>query len=69
MHPQEPLTIALESSPIEGWDDESTTSAPRALAVQLHLTGASFRETAAALEVFGVYRSHQAAFQWGFVGW
>ena len=32
--------------------------------MRLHSTGISLRETAAALESFGVYRSHQAVFQW-----
>jgi putative transposase len=36
----------------------------RALAVRLHSTGLSLRETAAALECLGVVRSHQAIFQW-----
>ncbi len=64
MQPQEPLTVALEPSPLECWDDESTASALRALAVRLHSMGLSLRETATALETFGVYRSHQAVFQW-----
>jgi putative transposase len=64
MHPQEPLTVSLEPSPLECWDDESTASALRALAVRLHSTGISLRETAGALETFGVTRSHQAVFQW-----
>ncbi|MFC7010031.1 IS6 family transposase [Halalkalicoccus salilacus] len=64
MHTQEPLTISLESSPLECWGDESTASALRALAVRLHLTGISLRETAAVLEQFGVTRSYQAVFQW-----
>ena len=64
MHTQEPLTVSLESSPLECWGDESTASALRALAVRLHSTGISLRETAAVLEQFGVTRSHQAVFQW-----
>ena len=64
MRYQEPLTVALEPSPLECWDDESTASALRALAVRLHSTGISLRETAATLEQFGVTRSHQAVFQW-----
>jgi putative transposase len=34
------------------------------VAVRLHGTGISLRETAAALESIGVFRSHQAVFQW-----
>jgi putative transposase len=64
MQAQEPLTVSLESSPLECWDEESTASALRALAVRLHSTGLSLRETAAVLETFGVTRSHQAVFQW-----
>ena len=61
---QELLTENVETPSIECWDDESTASALRALAVRLHSTGISLRETAAALESIGVYRSHQAVFQW-----
>jgi transposase-like protein len=32
--------------------------------VRLHSTGISIRETAAALEQFGMTRSHQAVWQW-----
>ncbi len=64
MHAQEPFIVALEPNPLECWDDESTASALRALAVRLHSAGLSLRETAAALEQFGVYRSHQAVWQW-----
>ena len=32
--------------------------------MRLHSTGISLREAAAVLEAFGVYRSHQAVFQW-----
>jgi putative transposase len=64
MRVQEPLTVSLEPSPLECWDDESTASALRALAVRLHSTGLSLRETATALEAFGITRSHQAVFQW-----
>ena len=64
MHAQEPFTVVLEPSPLECWEDESIASALRALAVRLHSTGISLRETAAALEQFGVTRSHQAVFQW-----
>lgn len=64
MQPQEPLTITLAPAPLECWDDESTASALRALAVRLHSTGISLRETATALEQFGVTRFHQAVFQW-----
>jgi putative transposase len=58
MAAQEPFTVTLEPSPLECWDDESTASALRALAVRLHSTGISLRETAAALEQLGVTRSH-----------
>ena len=61
---QELLTENVETPSIECWDDESTASALRALAVRLHSTGISLRETAAALESIGVCRSHQAVFQW-----
>ena len=61
---QELLTENIETPSIEYWDDESTASALRALAVRLHSTGISLRETTAALESFGVSRSHQAVFQW-----
>ena len=61
---QELLTENTETPSNEYWDGESTASALRALAVRLHSTGISLRETAAALESFGVYHSHQAVFQW-----
>ena len=64
MNLQELLTETVETPSIEYWDDESTASALRALAVRLHSTGISLRETAAALETFDVFRSHQAVFQW-----
>jgi putative transposase len=64
MHTQEPLTVTLEPDPLDCWAEESTASALRALAVRLHASGLSLRETAAALETFGVTRSHQAVFQW-----
>jgi putative transposase len=64
MDVQEPLIVTLEADPLHCWGDESTASALRALAVLLHSTGISLRETAAALEMFGVTRSHQAVFQW-----
>lgn len=64
MQIHEPLTVFSASSPLECWEEESTVSALRALAVRLHSTGFSLRETAAALEQFGVIRSHQAVFQW-----
>ncbi|HET7325154.1 MAG TPA: IS6 family transposase [Halococcus sp.] len=64
MNLQELLTETVETPSIECWDDESTASALRALAVRLHSTGVSLRETAAALESIGVKRSHQAIFQW-----
>ncbi len=60
---QELFTVPLEPTPFERWDDESTASALRALAVRVHSTGISLRETAAALEQFGVNRSHQAVWQ------
>ena len=60
MAAQELFTVSLEPDPLECWDDESTASALRALAVRLHSTGISLRETAAALEQFSVTRSHQA---------
>jgi len=64
MAAQELFTVFLEPNPLECWDDESTASALRALAVRLHSTGISLRETAAALEQFGMTRSHQAVWQW-----
>ena len=64
MAAQEPFTVSLEPNPLECWDDEGTASTLRALAVRLHSTGISLRETAAALEQFGVTRSHQAVWQW-----
>ncbi|WP_306061231.1 IS6 family transposase [Natronococcus wangiae] len=64
MQAQEPLTVTLEPDSLECWAEESTASAPRALAVRFHASGLSLRETAAALETFGVTRSHQAVFQW-----
>ena len=51
---QELLTENIETPSIECWDDESTASALRALAVRLHSTGISLRETTAALESIGV---------------
>ena len=60
---QEPFIVSLKPNPLEWWDDENTVSALRALAVWLHSTGISLRETAAALEQFGVTRSHQAVWQ------
>ncbi len=64
MHTQEPLTVTLEPDPLQCWAEESTASALRALAVRIHSSGLSLRETAAALETFGITRSHQAVFQW-----
>jgi putative transposase len=64
MNLQELLTENVEIPSLECWDDESTASALRALAVRLHATGISLRETAAVLESIGVSRSHQAVFQW-----
>ena len=61
---QELLTERVETPSIECWDEKSTASALRALAVRLHSTGVSLRETAAALESIGINRSHQAVFQW-----
>ena len=63
MAAQEPFTVSLEPNPLECWDDENTASTLRALAVRLHSTGISLRETATALEQFGVTRSHQAVWQ------
>lgn len=64
MTPQELLTETIETPSIECWNDEGTASALRALAVRLHSTGISLRETAAALESIGIKRSHQAVYQW-----
>ncbi len=50
---QEPFTVTLEADPLHCWDDESTASALRTLAVRLQSTGISLRKTAAALEEFG----------------
>jgi putative transposase len=61
---QDPCTVSLESNSLECWDDESTASALRTLAVRLHSTGISLRETPAALDQFGITRSQQAVFQW-----
>jgi len=58
------LTETVETPSIECRDDESTVSTLRALAVRLHSAGVSLRETAAALESFGISRSYQAVFQW-----
>ena len=63
MAAQELFTVSLEPNPLECWADESTVSALRALAVRLHSTGNSLRETADVLETFGVTRSHQAVWQ------
>ena len=60
---QELLTENIETPSIEYWNNKSTASVLRALAVRLHSTGISLRETTAALESFGVSRSHQAVFQ------
>jgi putative transposase len=54
MQAQESLTVSLEPSPLECWDEEGTASALKALAMRLHSTRLSLRETAAALEQFGV---------------
>lgn len=64
MQTQEPLTVSLEPSPRECWNEESTASTLRALAVRHHSTGISLRETAGVLEQFGIICSHQAVFQW-----
>ena len=61
---QKLLSEIIEPASIECWDDESTASALRALAVRFHATGLSLRETAAVLECFGVSRSYQAIWQW-----
>lgn len=64
MHLQEPFTAAFEASPLEYWNDESTANVLRAQALQLHSTGLSLRDTAAALEQAGATRSHQAVGRW-----
>ena len=64
MAAQEPFAVTLEPNLLEFWDDESTASALRALAMRLHSTDISLRETAAALEQFGVTRLRQAVWQW-----
>lgn len=43
------LTVSLAFSLLECWDEESTASTLRALAVRLQSTGLSLRETAAIL--------------------
>ena len=48
MAAQEPFTVTLEANPLECWDDESTASALRALAVfssAQHSSGFASRET------------------------
>ena len=62
MNLHELLTETIETPGIECWAEESTASALRALAVRLHVSGLSLRETAAALENIGLRRFHQAIF-------
>ena len=64
MQLQKLLTESLTVDSIDCWENERTASALRALAVRLHSTGLSLRETAAVLECVGIYRSHQAIWQW-----
>ena len=61
---QKLLTELLTVDSIDCWENERTASALRALAVRLHSTGLSLRETAIVLECFGVSRSHQAIWYW-----
>lgn len=54
----------LDTATLECWQRERTPTPDRALAVRLHAAGLSLRETAAALELFGVSRSHGAIWSW-----
>jgi len=58
------LRESLDTANLECWERERTATPVRALAVRLHATGCSLRETQAILRLFGVQRSHQAIFQW-----
>ena len=64
MQLQKLLTESLTVGSITCWENERTASALRTLAVRLHSTGLSFRETASLLECFGIHRSYQAIWQW-----
>ena len=64
MQLQKLLTESLTVDSIDCWANERTASALRALAVRLHSTGLSLRETAAVLECLGIYRSQQAIWHW-----
>ena len=53
---QDLLNEIIEPNSIECWADESTASALRVLAVRLHATGLSLRETAA-IGHYGIART------------
>ncbi len=48
----------------ESWERERTANALMGVAVRLHATGCSLRETQATLRSLGVERSHQAIWHW-----
>ncbi len=58
------LRESLDTVNLECWERERTENALTGVAVRLHATGCSLRETQEILRLFGVQRSHQAIFQW-----
>ncbi len=52
----------------ECWVHERTANALTGVAVRLHATGCSLRETQEILRSLGVERSHQAICHW-YIGW
>ncbi|APX97908.1 IS6 family transposase [Natronorubrum daqingense] len=48
----------------EAWERERTANTLTGVAVRLHATGCSLRETQAILRLIGVERSHQAIWNW-----
>ncbi len=58
------LRETLDTANLECWERERTANALTGVAVRLHATGCSLRETQEILRLFGVQRSHQTIFQW-----
>ncbi len=58
------LSESYDTDLEEAWENERTATPVRALAVQLHATGCSLRETTTTLAELGVERSHGAVWNW-----
>jgi len=58
------LSESYESDLEETWENERTANALTGVAVRLHATGCSLRETTTILARLGVQRSHRAVWNW-----